>query len=391
MIELLKTADDIGPERILHVYDPASGMKGVTVIDTTVFGRAGGGTRMLPDITTEEIFGLARAMTYKFAILDIPTGGAKSGIWGDPGIRGEKREAVMKAFGNAIAPLMRAGLGVGDDMGTNAHDVTLIYEGAGFSSRSPGLSQQEWEGEPMENHATGYGVGVAAAAACESAGIDLKGTRVAIEGFGKAAGGVARYLLDEGANIVAISTINGTTYNEKGLDVRKILEDRKNSGDGAVDNYQDARHIDRGELYFLPVDILIPGARPYVITGENASRVQARIISSIANIPITDDAEEMLFRKGVYSVPDFICNAGGVVLALVESVGGTPEDVFKALRNVLGKLTREVLTDARQEGTNPRSLAMKRTKGKVLKARTEKPPKLSPDERRQLYRERLGI
>ena len=391
MLKLLKTADEIGPERIFHVYDPAVGMKGVVVVDTMVFGRAGGGTRMLPDITTEEIFGLARAMTHKFAILDIPTGGAKAGVWADPGIRGAPREAILRAFGNAVKPLLTAGVALGADMGTDAEDVATIYEGAGFPPRSPGLSQQEKDGEPLENHATGYGVVVAAKAACEFADIELKGATVAIEGFGKAAGGVARYMVEEGAKVVAISTIKGTAYNEDGLDIKKLLDARKKSGDRAVEEYEDAQHIDRGAIYFLPIDILVPGARPYVIDKNNVSRVQAKVISSIANIPITDEAEEILFQRGIYSVPDFISNAGGVVLALVDSVRGTADDVFKALRNLLGSLTHDMLADARKEGISPRSLAVRRTKEKVLRARTEKPAALSPDERRKLYRQRLGI
>lgn len=391
MLELLEKADEIGPERILHIYDPAVGMKGVVVVDTMVFGRAGGGTRMLPDITTEEIFGLARAMTHKFAILDIPTGGAKAGIWADPGIRGAQRQAILKAFGNAVKPLLTAGVGLGADMGTDADDVLTIYEGADFPSRGPGLAEEEKDGEPFENHATGYGVVVAARAACEFAGMELKGATVAIEGFGKAAGGVARYMVEEGARVVAISTINGTTYNENGLDVKRALEVRKKSGDRAVDEYEDARHIDRGEIYFLPVDILVPGARPYMIDGNNVSRVRAKVISSIANIPITDEAEEILFQRGIYSVPDFVSNAGGVVLALVDSVRGTADDVFKALKNLLGSLTHDILADACKEGINPRNLALKRTKEKVLRARTEKVARLSAEERRRLYRQRLGI
>lgn len=89
----INMTDEIGPEKIIHIYDPATGMKGVVVIDCTTLGRgAGGGIRTLADITTEEIAGLARAMTYKFASLGVPIGGAKSGIWADPGICGEERK-----------------------------------------------------------------------------------------------------------------------------------------------------------------------------------------------------------------------------------------------------------------------------------------------------------
>jgi len=391
MTQWIAMADELGPDKIVHVYDPVTGMKGVVVVDTISVGGAGGGTRMLQDITTEEMFRLARAMTHKFAALDIPIGGAKSGIWADPSVRGTPRKAILKAFGNAIKPLLTAGVVVAADMGTDAEDVATIYEGAGIPSRFTGLSLQEKDGEPLEDHATGYGVVVAAETACEFAGMELKGATVAIEGFGKVGGGVARYMAEAGARVVGISNIQGAAYNKEGLDVGKLLAARRKSGDKAVQEYEDAQHIDRQGIYFLPVDILVPGARPYVIDKSNANRIQAKIISSIANIPITDEAEEILFQRGIHSVPDFISNAGGVVLGVVDIVRGTADDVFRALREVLGPLTYDILADARKERINPRSLAVRRTKEKVLKARTGKEAATSLDEFLKVAKQRLKI
>ena len=276
-------------------------------------------------------------------------------------------------------------------MGTNADDLAIIYEGAGVPWRSTGLAQQEKEGEPLEDHTTGYGVVVAAEAACGFAGTELKGATVAIEGFGKVGGGVARYMAEAGAKVVAISTISGAIYNEGGLDIKKLLSMRKKSGDKAVEEYEDARRIDKEEIYFLPVDVLIPGARPYVIHKNNAGRIQAKVISSIANIPITDEAEEMLFQRGTYSVPDFICNAGGVVLGVVDALGGTADDVFRAVRRILDPLVRDILADARKEMRSPRSLAVRRTREKVIKARTEKEAVPSIERMLELVKERLQM
>jgi len=392
MTEWIRMADEPGPEKTLHVYDPSVGMKGVVVVDTTSpQGWSGGGTRMLPDITTEEISWLARTMTYKLAYLDMPVGGAKAGIWADPGIQGAPREAILRAFGNAVKPLLTTGLGLGADMGTNAKDVAIIYEGAGVPQISTRLAQQEKEGETLEDHATGYGVVVAAQAACGFAGMELKGATVAIEGFGKVGGGVARYMAEAGAKVVAISTISGAIYNQGGLDTKKLLSVRKQSGDRTVEEYEDARRIDKEEIYFLPVDVLIPGARPYVIHKNNAMQIQAKVISSIANIPITDEAEEMLFQRGTYSVPDFICNAGGVVLGVVDALGGTADDVFRAVRRILDPLVRDILADARKEMRSPRSLAVRRTREKVLKARTEEEAGPSIERMLELVKERLKM
>ena len=392
MPELLESTDEIGPERVFHAYDPTTGMKAVVVIDTTVFGRAAGGTRMLPDITTQEIAWLARAMTYKYGMFDFPSGGAKAGIWADPNLRGERRTAILRAFGKAVAPLFSAGVvGLGADMGTDAEDTAIFREAAGFPPRGPGLALEEKDAEPIENHATGYGVVVAAKAACEFAGIDLRGAAVAIEGFGKVGGGAARYMAEEGARVVAVSCVDGAVYDEDGLDIAGLLDARKRSGDRAVQECPAGRQIDRRELYFMPVDILVPGARPYVIDAENVARVRARVISSIANIPITDDAEEVLFQRGVLSVPDFVSNIGGVVLGVTGAVGGTADDVFKALRNMVAPVTTAILADARREGVSPRSLAVRRIRERVLRVRKEKPPAIPDDERLAMYRQRLGI
>jgi glutamate dehydrogenase (NAD(P)+) len=378
MSDWLSMADELGPEKILHVYDPETGMRGVVVVDTMSLAGAGGGTRMLPDISTEEIFGLARAMTYKFAVMDLPIGGSKAGIWGDPAMPRAKKDGILKAFGRAIKPLLEAGVNVASDMGTDDDDVDCMYEGAGIPHRSTGLTKHQIDGEPLENHATGYGVVVAAQAGCEYIGVAMKGASVAIEGFGKAGGGVARYIIEAGARVVALSNIDGTLYNPEGLDIKALLEARRSQGDRALSAYQAAQHLSREAIYTLPVDILIPGARPYVITKDNAEQVRAKIISCIANIPITAEAEAVLFRKNIHAIPDFISNAGGVIVALVDILGGREKDVFHALRAVIRPLTIEILEESKKKGISPRKLAVKQVTEKVLQARARKaaPPPL---------------
>ncbi len=383
--------DEIGPEKILYVYDPEVGMKGVIVIDTWSLGGAGGGTRMLPDITTGEMFGLARAMTYKFAMLDLPVGGSKSGIWADPSLPPEKKEAILRAYGRALKPLLEAGVTVGPDMGIDSRDVDAICRGAGVESKISGLSLQEKDGEPMENHATGYGVVAAAQAACEFSGIDIRGASVALEGFGKAGGGVARYIAEAGAKLVAVSTVGGAIYNENGLDVNKLLADRRGKGDSAVTEYPDARKIKPAELFLLPVDVLVPGARPSVINEKNAKKIKAKVISSIANNPITAGAHEILFTRKIQVVPDFISNAGGVMVAVVDVLGGTVDDLFKALREVIPLNVKETLTGAREEKIPPMMLAVKQVRDKIIKQRRREVETPSFEELIAMLKKRLKI
>nr|MDO8134453.1 Glu/Leu/Phe/Val dehydrogenase dimerization domain-containing protein [Candidatus Njordarchaeum guaymaensis] len=367
--ELLDTVtDEIGPEIVHYVYDPGSKMKGILVIDTTAFGIAGGGIRMLPDLTSTEVIRLAKTMTYKWAIADLPLGGAKGGIFADP--TAPTHELIVKAYGRAIKHFIKNGIyGPGADMGTNDADVGLILKEGGAKDALPtGLSSKIKDGMPLEDHITGYGVFVGAQEACKFANANVEGASVAIEGFGKVGGGVARYAVKSGAKVVAISTINGAIYNAKGLDVEKLLEMRRKSGDKIVLEYKDAKKISKEELFYLPVDILVPGARPDVINEKNASKIKAKVVSSAANIPITDRAEEILFKAGVISVPDFIANSGGILLGVADRMGSTEEQAFNQTKNTITKLTKEVIDVALKEKINPKIVAIRRVKEKILKA-----------------------
>jgi len=196
-------------------------------------------------------------------------------------------------------------------------------------------------------------------------------------------GGVARYMIEEGAKVVAISTIDGGIYDERGLDVKKLIEMRKDFGDKVVQKYPSVKQIDKRELFLLPVDILIPGARPYVINGDNVHGIRAKIISSIANIPITNEAEDILSQRGIISVPDFISNAGGVVLGMIDNLGGTVDHVFNALRTLISPLTKDILTEAGREKITPRSLAVRKTREKVLRAQAGEDSGIPPGGRRE--------
>jgi glutamate dehydrogenase (NAD(P)+) len=368
-MEIVNMMDQLGPEKVFHVYDPETKMKGVVVVDTTFDQTAGGGTRMMPDISAREIFGLARAMTYKFSIFGLPIGGAKAGIWADPGMTGTERIALMEAFGRGVKPLLDSGIVLGADIGTSGTDVETIYRGANSPSLSEGLAFEMLDGDPLENHATGFGVVEAAKAACQKAGIELSNASAAIEGFGKVGGGVARYFAESGVKVTAVSTLYGTRYDPDGLDVGQLLELRKEAGDKVVEVYQKGKLLQKEDIFSLPVDILIPGARPYVITKDNVNQIKARVISSSANIPITDEAEEVLFKQGTIVVPDFISNAGGIIVALIDTMKGSADDVFNTLRIAIPKVTLDTLAGSEQANVNPRKYAISVAEKTVLNSR----------------------
>ena len=385
--------DEIGPEIVTHVYDPLTGMRGVVVIDTLAYGSSGGGIRMLLGINTEEITRLARAMTYKFAALKLPLGGAKGGIWHNP--KAPDRDEIVAAYGRAIKPLIAQGLYIaGADMGTNASDVMELYRIAGVPEGAPsGIGLKIKEGMPLEDHFTGFGVVIAAKTACKFADVQIESASVALEGFGKVGGGVARYIQRAGAKLVAISTTEGAIYNPKGLDVEKLLEMRKQHGDKVVLSYKDAKTIKQEELFTLPVDILVPGARPDVINESNAYKIKAKVVAEAANIPITSRAEEILFDRGIISVPDFIANAGGVISEVVDRMSegkATEKQAFANIEKTIASTVKEVISTALRDRINPRATAIEMTKETVMEA-IRRREKLGWEQTRKVVKEQFKI
>jgi glutamate dehydrogenase (NAD(P)+) len=346
------TFDDIGPERIHHFYDPASGMRAALVIDTTLFRFSGGGVRMLPDISLEEVASLARAMTYKFAWLDVPVAGAKAGVWFDPA--SQDRDAVLEAFGRAAAPLLQTRAYMcGADMGTDHHDVRRIRAAAGLPEEKTPLAIKQVEGLALEELVTGYGVIRAARTALELRGRGLADATLAVEGFGKVGAGCVRQGQREGARVVAVSTLKGARYDASGLDVDRLIALRHEVGDDAVLEYEGGELLAREALFGLPVDVLVPGARVGTIDAHVAPKVQAALIAPAGNAPVTPEADAMLHRRGITVVPDFIANAGGVLLEVADARGGSEADAFATTGERIAANTERVLEEAERRGQTP--------------------------------------
>jgi glutamate dehydrogenase (NAD(P)+) len=254
----------------------------------------------------------------------------------------------MRSFLDAIRPLVAShAYFPGPDMGTSAADFADLRSDRGGS---PSLGQQEFEVMPLEDQLTGYGVVTAARTACEWQGGSLKDARVAIEGFGKVGAGAAKYFAREAARIVAVSTIEGTLYQPDGIEVDRLLAWRSTHGDGAVSQYASGRKLrSRAALLTLPVDVLVPGARPDTIHGRNVDAISARLIVPAANIPYATGTPERLHARGIEALPDFVTNAGGVLAGLVELQGGTASDAFAMVRERITQNVHVVLDAAREQ------------------------------------------
>jgi glutamate dehydrogenase/leucine dehydrogenase len=214
--------------------------------------------------------------------------------------------------------------------------------------------------------ATGFGLAICAEVAEELGAIELENARVAVQGFGAVGRHAARFLAERGAVIVAASDSGGASANPRGFDLEALLAFK--SEGHSVRAFPGGRPLSAEEMIGVDCDIWIPAARPDVLNDENAGRVRAKLILQGANIPATPEAEEILHRRGVLSVPDFIANAGGVICASVEYHGGTRAQAFQVIEEKIRDNTRQVLRGARERGVRPRVAAVDLARGRVEEA-----------------------
>ncbi len=359
-------ADEWGPEKIVYIYEPRCGLRGIVVIDNTSIGPAIGGIRMTPTVNTKEVFRLARAMTWKNALAGIPHGGGKAGIIADPRqLTMEKKETLIRQFARGIETLNQ--YIPGPDMGTDETAMAWVRDEI---RRSVGLSSV-LGGIPLDQvGATGFGLAVCAEVAQDFAGIKLKGARVSIQGFGNVGQHAARYLVDSkrGAVVVSATDLAGTVYNPDGLDVEELCRLMK-SGQKITDYRAPGTQIlERNAFIELPVDIFVPAAQPDVITEDNAHLLNCKLILQGANIPCTNVAEDILHERGIVSVPDFVANAGGVICGSVEYHGGTKTAAFHEIEEKMKENTYAVLRKATTEGVKTRDAALNLAKERVKEA-----------------------
>jgi len=344
--------DSIGPEKILQLYDPKTGMKGILVVDSTKRGPGKGGTRMSLSVSIEEVSRLARAMTLKNAMADLPFGGAKSGIIADSKtLTREKKAELVKAFAESLKQ-------VSPSIYVGAPDIAMAEDEMRIMAKILGNKgvtgkPKDIQGIPHELGSTGFGVFHSAKIAAQNINLNLKGAKIIVEGFGNVGSFAAKFLNQEGSSLIATSDSRGAIYNEEGLDVSHLIK-LKSEGKSVID-YKDAKKIE--DIVTIPCDILIPAAQADVINEKNKNEVKAKIIVEGANIPMSEEIEEDFYKKGILVIPDFVANAGGVISSYVEYVGGKEEEVFPLVEKKITKNTKLVLDKSKQHNLSPRKAA----------------------------------
>jgi glutamate dehydrogenase (NAD(P)+) len=288
-------------------------------------GPAKGGIRYHPGVTLDEVTALAAWMTWKCAVAHIPFGGGKGGIICDP-TRMSRREleALTRRY---VAEIIDA-IGPEKDVpapDVNTNDQVMAWVMDTYSMHVGHTSTAVVTGKPLEmggslgrREATGRGVMISTRESAKYLGFDIKGTTVAVQGFGNVGSISAILLADIGARIVAIADWKGGVYNDKGLDLAKLSEHVKRQK--TVAGFDGGTPLTNEELFALEVDVLIPAALENQITMDNAPSIRAKVVVEGANGPTTPDAHKHLHDRGVFVVPDILANSGGVTTSYFEWV-----------------------------------------------------------------------
>ncbi|MEM5877978.1 MAG: Glu/Leu/Phe/Val dehydrogenase [candidate division WOR-3 bacterium] len=358
--------DEWGPEKIIQTYDPKTKMVGILVIDNTALGPGKGGIRMTPTVTVDEVFRLARTMTWKNALAELPFGGAKAGIVADPKNMSEEHKVeIIKSFARSLKQVCPSIYVAGPDVNTNEESMKWFVEEIGDKKACTG-KPKEMGGLPHELGSTGFGVAHATKVALKYLNKDLSETKIAIEGYGNVGTFAHKFLELWGGKIVAVSDSKGGIYSENGLNYNNLMKTKNQTG--SVVNYENGKKIENKDIFELDVDVLIPAALPDVINESNWSNVKAKIIVEAGNIVMKEDIEAKLHEKGVIVVPDFAANAGGVISSWVEYIGKDEDFMFKTVEEKITKNVDLVLEKSHEENKKPRDAALEIAKERVKKA-----------------------
>jgi glutamate dehydrogenase (NAD(P)+) len=350
---------------------------GYRVQHSIVRGPAKGGIRYHPDVTLDEVAALAAWMTWKAAVVNIPYGGGKGGIACDPDqMSPAELERLTRRYAADLADLFGPESDIpAPDVNTNEQIMAWFVDTYSMNVRRTELAVVT--GKPLEvggslgrREATGRGVLFCVREACAHLGMPITGARAAVQGFGNVGSVSADLLAKDGARIVAASDVTGAVQNPEGLDVPALVRwTREKRG---------VREFPGGTPLTTPIveidcDILVPAALENVITRENAARVKAKIVAEGANGPTTPDADKILDARGVFVIPDILCNSGGVTVSYFEWVQNrmgfywTEEEVNERLERTMVQAFRDVLARRVQHDVNMRVAAFMLAIERVVK------------------------
>tara|TARA_B100000003_G_scaffold207635_1_gene225711 strand:+ start:200 stop:1432 length:1233 start_codon:yes stop_codon:yes gene_type:complete len=311
-----------------------------------------GGIRYHEHVDIDEVRSLATLMTWKTSLLDIPYGGGKGGIGVDPRKYSKTElERMSRRFFRAIDPIIGVNVDIpAPDVNTNAQVMSWFMD---EYSQLHGYSPAIVTGKPLElggsagrEAATGKGTAVITRETAQNWNIDLKNSKVVIQGFGNVGSYAAKFLHEYGCKIIAVSDVTGGLYDPDGLDIDSLFE--YNYANKTIDGFDQGKKLTNNELLALECDFLIPAALGSAINEKNVDSLNCKVIVEAANGPVTGSAANKLWNKKIAIIPDILTNAGGVTVSYFEWVQNlqqfkwTEDDVNQKLEDKMVNAFNEV-------------------------------------------------
>ena len=363
------------PRRELHVHFPVKMddgsvhvFAGYRVQHNLGRGPAKGGIRYHQDVTIDEVKALAMWMTWKCAVVGIPFGGGKGGVIVDPKkLSRRELENLTRRFATEIEVLIGPERDIpAPDVNTNAQTMAWIMDTYSMHNgyTVPGVVTGKpisLGGSEGRNEATARGTVYCIEETARHLHIHLDDATVVVQGFGNAGSIAATLMAEHGSKILAVSDSTGGIHNPDGLDIKRVIDWKAEHG--TVIGFPGAREVSNTELLGIECDILIPAALENQITADNAEQIRAKVVAEAANGPTTPEADLILQRRGVFMIPDILCNAGGVTVSYFEWVQDLNRDhwseevVNGKLHEIMTKAFGETLAIAEREQVHMRLAA----------------------------------
>lgn len=340
---------------------------GYRVQHNDAVGPTKGGIRFHPNVDENEMKALAIWMSLKCGIVDLPYGGAKGAVVCDPRTMSFRElEALSRGYVRAVSQIVGPTKDIpAPDVFTNSQIMAWMmdeysrideFNSPGFITGKPLVLG----GSHGRDRSTAKGVAICIREAAKKVGIDIKGARVIVQGFGNAGGFLAKFMHDAGAKVIAISDVHGALYDPDGLDIDYLL-DRRDSFGTVTNLFKDT--ITNKEMFELDCDILVPAAVQNQITAENAPNIKAKVVVEAANGPTTLEATKILTERGILIVPDVLASAGGVTVSYFEWVQNnsgyywSEEEIDRKLEETMVKAFDNVYNMAQSRKVNMRLAA----------------------------------
>jgi len=363
------------PERVLMVSIPVKMDNGAVKVFTgfrsqynTARGPAKGGVRYHPDVSLDEVKALSAWMTWKCAVVGIPYGGAKGGVICNPKEMSDgELERLSRRYIYEISSI------IGPKKDIPAPDVYTTPKIMGwyvdtYNKLTGEASFSTITGKPLElwgsegrGEATARGLSYTVEVAAKKLNINPLEATAVIQGYGNAGSISAKLLHEQGYKIIAVSDSKGGAYNPQGIDPLEILDYKTKTS--TVKDFPKAEFISNEDLLEIECDVLVPAALEGVITEKNVNNIKAKIIAEAANGPTTPKADEILYQRGVFIIPDILANAGGVTVSYFEWIQGLygyfwdEERVNRRLKKIMVRAFNEVLKIAQKEKIDNRTAA----------------------------------